>query len=290
MSAQILAELAMPLGECPRWHRHERAWYWVDITGKTLYRLAANRTEPQAQHFAFEPACFAFTDAGHIVLSSSQGLWYLPEFGAAPEAMTDPEADQPQQRFNDGTVLPNGDLIIGSIGNGQDASGVRYRFRITGSGVVTTELERGYRIINSQCCSPDGQWCYVTDTPEQIIFRQVIGADGELGQKEVFYRCESDENPDGAATDIEGNLWVAMYGSSKVVVLTPEGDKRQEISVPAKQPTMVAFGGQGNRQLLITTARQGLPDNAGAANGSVLIMDSGTQGSDVSTCPNPSLR
>lgn len=283
MTAHILTELDMALGECPRWHETEQAWYWVDITGKTLYRYQASG-QLDARRFPFQPACFAFATDDSVILSSSAGLYRLKSFDSEAEFLVDPEAGQAGQRFNDGTVLPNGDLIIGSIGNGEQPTGVRYRFRWQPEGLTSQEIETGYTIINAQCCSPDGRWCYVADTPKQRIHRQAILDSGELGPKAVFYTCAEDEFPDGAATDIDGNLWVAMYGSAQIVVISPTGEKLRSIPLPAQQPTMVAFGGENRQTLLITTARQGMPDDAPAENGSVLTMQTDVCGSPVTLC------
>ncbi|EAR09272.1 SMP-30/gluconolactonase/LRE family protein [Reinekea blandensis] len=283
MTVRTLATLDMALGECPRWHEPEQAWYWVDITGQTLYRYQASG-QLDARRFPFQPACFAFATDNSMILSSSAGLYRLTDFDAETEFLIDPEAGQTGQRFNDGTVLPNGDLVIGSIGDGEQPTGVRYRFHWRPEGMSSQVIETGYTIINAQCCSPDGSWCYVTDTPTQRIHRQAILDSGELGPKEVFYTCAEDEFPDGAATDIEGNLWVAMYGSAQIVVISPMGQKLQSIPLPAQQPTMVAFGGEDLKTLVITTARQGMPDDAPAENGSVLTLQTNVRGSVVIRC------
>lgn len=287
MTLSVLAELDMTLGECPRWNAGEAAWYWVDIIGHTLYRFDTGDNRLTQQTFSFQPACFAFTATGRLILSSSQGLYLLPAFGRDPQLLADPEAGQNDQRFNDGTVLPNGDFVVGSIGDGNHATGVRYRFRFNEGPAQTTVLETGYTIINTQCCSPDGHWCYVADTPEQVIYRQTIGEQGILGKKERFYRCNDDEYPDGAATDSDGNLWVAMFGSSKIAVISPAGVKIKEIRLPAQQPTMVAFGGADRQQLIVTTARADLPDDAAIENGSVLILETQATGAAVADCPDP---
>lgn len=284
MTAQLLIKLDMALGECPRWAEHENAWYWVDITGQTLYRYPLASAQLDSRWFPFQPACFAFAQDHSLILSSSEGLFRLATFESEPEFLLDPEAELADQRFNDGTVLPNGDLIIGSIGDGEHATGVRYRFHWREKRLESDVIEQGYAIINAQCCSPDGRWCYVADTPTQRIDRQEVFEDGTLGKREPFYLCAADEFPDGAATDMNGNLWVAMYGSGQITVISPMGTKLRSIPVPATQPTMIAFGGANRRTLLVTTARQGLPDDAPIENGSVLLLQTEATGSPVPPC------
>ena len=65
--------------------------------------------------------------------------------------------------------------------------------------------------------------------------------------------------PDGAAVDVEGNYWCALYEGGRVVQLSPAGKVLQSIATPAVCPTMVCLGGPDRRTLFVTTARQGRP-------------------------------
>ena len=60
--------------------------------------------------------------------------------------------------------------------------------------------------------------------------------------------------PDGAAVDVDGNYWVAMYEGARVLQLSPAGEVLQRIDVPVQCPTMVCFGGEDLRTLYITSA------------------------------------
>jgi sugar lactone lactonase YvrE len=279
---QPLVKLSMQLGECPRWNSQDQAWYWVDILGNTLYRFHCNTDKLEQRVFDFQPACFAFTEANSILLSSSSGVYLLEDFNGELELLCNPETHIPGNRFNDGTSTPDGDFIVGSIGDGQSPTGISYRFYWENNTLQYQEIESGYTIINGQGFSPDGQYYYVTDTPEQIIYRQRYNAtEKTLSAKEVFYRCNQDEYPDGAAIDSEGNYWVAMYGAAKIAVISPNGEKIKDIALPVSQPTMIAFGGDDLSQALITTAAQGLSNDdlkQEPLAGSVLIFDGAAEG------------
>jgi sugar lactone lactonase YvrE len=54
--------------------------------------------------------------------------------------------------------------------------------------------------------------------------------------------------------DSEGNYWVAMFEGGRILKLSPQGDQLDEIRLPVRCPTMVAFGGPDLRTLYITTA------------------------------------
>ena len=54
--------------------------------------------------------------------------------------------------------------------------------------------------------------------------------------------------------DAEGGLWVALWGGSRVVGLTPDGELHTHVDVPSSQVTSCAFGGPDLKTLFITSA------------------------------------
>jgi len=254
-----LVKLDMTLGECPRWNATEQAWYWVDILGKCFYRYDTTSDTLKSRKLEFAPACFTFTTRNHIVLTASDGVYWLDKFSAPARKLANPERQHPANRFNDGVTTPEGDFIAGTIGSGTDPVGTTYQMRLRDKTLRNKPLQTGWTIINGQAFSPDDCWYYVTDTPSQKIMRQSYDKETQtFGSAELFYQCEADEYPDGAAVDQDGNYWVAMYGSSKISVISAAGIKIKDIPLPVSQPTMVAFGGKDLTQLIVTSANQTL--------------------------------
>ena len=90
--------------------------------------------------------------------------------------------------------------------------------------------------------------------------------------------------PDGAAVDVEGNYWVAMYEGACVLQLSQAGEVLQRIAVPVQCPTMVCFGGEDLRTMFITSARAGRPEDeliAPIQAGSLFSLHVETQGLSV---------
>ena len=256
----VLAELNMTLGECPRWNRQEQAWYWVDIMEGILYRFCTQYEVLSHRRFPFKTAVFFFTEQNHIILTSSTGLYLLESFHSEVIFLGNPETHLPDNRFNDGTSTPEGGFIAGTIGDGNQAVGTTYKFELTNGKLSTTPLKNEYSIINGQAFSPNGDWYYVTDTPTQKILKYPYEPSlTKLGEPELFFSFEAtNEFPDGAAMDQQGNYWIALYGSGKVCQISPEGHRLQDIELPVSQPTMVAFGGPNLTHLVVTSAKQGL--------------------------------
>jgi sugar lactone lactonase YvrE len=65
--------------------------------------------------------------------------------------------------------------------------------------------------------------------------------------------------PDGAAVDVEGAYWVAMFEGARLLRLSPQGVVLQSVELPVRCPTMPCFGGDDLRTLYITTSRNGRP-------------------------------
>ncbi|TXR51953.1 SMP-30/gluconolactonase/LRE family protein [Reinekea thalattae] len=258
---QPFIQLDMQLGESPRWNPKEQLWYWVDILGGCLYRADNNGQNLETQSLDFLPACFFFTENNQIIVTSNNGIFQLTEFGAEPKQLKSAHDFGLKHRFNDGVTTPDGHFIAGTISNGQCADGCSYLGRIEPNGELTTQkIAGGYQIINGQAFSPDGETYYVADSPSSQVWQYKYDKQSStLRDGRLFYQFEIGvEFPDGAAVDSQGNYWVALYGSGKIAVISPAGERLKDIECPVSQPTMMAFGGKNNQELLITSARQHL--------------------------------
>jgi sugar lactone lactonase YvrE len=58
---------------------------------------------------------------------------------------------------------------------------------------------------------------YTSDTPNAVIYRTPLDEQGEPGKREVFRRFQPGEGiPDGAAMDVEGCYWSAMFDGWRI--------------------------------------------------------------------------
>ena len=86
---------------------------------------------------------------------------------------------------------------------------------------------------------------------------------------------------DGAVVDAEGLIWNARWGASCIDVYKPEGDRVRTLRVPARQPSCPVFVGSKFDRLLVTSAYQGMSDDARIADphhGKTFILDVGAFG------------
>jgi D-xylonolactonase len=90
-------------------------------------------------------------------------------------------------------------------------------------------------------------------------------ATGALANGRVAFPTKF-ENPDGCTMDAEGRLWVAHWGASLVAAYNVgTGAVEVVVRVPsASRVSSCAFGGPALADLLITTAWEGMVDDAAA--------------------------
>lgn len=53
----------------------------------------------------------------------------------------------------------------------------------------------------------------------------------------------------------DGNLWIAMYDSNRVVVFSPEGQHLKEITFTARNPACTTWGGKNFDILFVATGK-----------------------------------
>ena len=234
-------------------------------------------TGQMEEHFS----AAGWVDRETLVLASETALWRFDIESGSKEKLCDLEADNPVTRSNDGRADPWGGFWIGTMGKAAEPqAGSIYRYY---RGEVR-RLVPDVSISNAICFAPDRSCAYYTDTVTQQVMRQPLrAADGwPEGAASVFVDLkEARMNPDGAVTDAEGNLWIAMWGAACVVCFDTSGTEKMRIEVPARQPTCPAFGGPELRDLYMTSATHGLRAEEIAArpeNGATFVISDVAQG------------
>ena len=90
-------------------------------------------------------------------------------------------------------------------------------------------------ISNGIDWSSDGRHYYVDSGAHRV---DLLGAD-----RSAFFELPSPEAPDGLCVDSDDHVWVASWGGSRVLRLSPAGEVVAEVRLPAPHVSSVAFGG-----------------------------------------------
>jgi sugar lactone lactonase YvrE len=133
------------------------------------------------------------------------------------------------------------------------------------AGGKVTKIFDQISIPNSICFSPDGTIGYFSDTRISQLMRVLVDPSTGLPVGEPIVMVDSMDDPggiDGSVCDADGYIWNARWGSGFVDRYSPDGLRIERYRVPAMQPSCPAFIGKNGDRLAVTTAWEGLDEDA----------------------------
>jgi sugar lactone lactonase YvrE len=118
---------------------------------------------------------------------------------------------------------------------------------------------------------------------DSLTFRvDAFDFDGTIsGRRPLIEVDPTDGLPDGLAIDVEGGIWLCLFGGGAVRRYSPSGALDAHIPLPVTNPTCPAFGGPDLATLFVTSARHRLTaEQLGAEPqaGSLLAVEAGVRG------------
>ena len=249
------------LGEGPLWSARENAVYWVDIVSRKVHRYGVAGDTRRTWTYEAQVTSLAERTQGGLVGTVRDGFAFIDLEAGTFEPIAMPEADLPDNRFNDGKVDDKGRYWAGSMDDGEKLeTGSLYRL---GGDLSLQKMDDHYAITNGPAFSADGKTLYHTDTAKRTIYAFDFSEDGAIGNKRVFIELTAEEEgyPDGMTVDSEDCLWLAHFGGSRLTRYSPRGDVMQVIAMPVPNITSCTFAGADLDTLYITTARHLMDEN-----------------------------
>lgn len=266
-TARLVLDAQATLGECPVWSAREQCLYWIDIAGKAIHRFNPVTGENQRWPTPTEPGCLALAQNGGLIAALRDGFYrFTPSTGTLAKIAEAPY-DTSTMRFNDGRCDAQGRFWAGAMFEPRTAELAAMWCLDNGRVREGWGPSRGLgvKVSNGLAFARDGNSAYQSDTPNHVIYRFEFNAtNGTVGKRELFARVPDDRQspgyggrPDGAAVDSEGCYWSAQYEGGRVLRFSPDGEVIGTLRVPARRPTMIAFGGPALTTLYVTSAREG---------------------------------
>src|SRR5262245_50367951 len=90
------------------WDVRDQALWWGDIPRGVVPRLDPAAAVNRSWEIGEPVGCLALREQGGLLLALKSGYWFVDPESGTREAVSDPEADRPQNRFNDGVADPRG--------------------------------------------------------------------------------------------------------------------------------------------------------------------------------------
>jgi sugar lactone lactonase YvrE len=260
-------------GEGPVWDVAAGVLRFVDMLAGAVLTYDPVTSELTRQAVADVVAALRPRRSGGWVLGTARGFALVddlrePEKLEYVEAFTDPAI-----RMNDGGCDPQGRFYCGSMAYSQEpGKGTLYRLDPDRS---VHEVFADVTVSNGLCWTPDGSRALYVDSPthriDQLEFDPATGA---LRDRRPFVTID-EGTPDGLTIDSDGGTWVALYGAGVVHRYDQRGNLDLVVEVPVSKPTACAFV---DRDLFITTTREGLPPDAEPQAGAVFHVRPGVRG------------
>ena len=242
-------------GESAVWDDRERVVWWVDIDVGAVHRFDPADGSDRSWTLPTRIGCLAPREPGGLVTALQGGFAFFDPASGALEKLVDPEADKPDNRFNDGTVDPRGRLVAGTMPLGPRLPvGSMWRFSPDRR---VEKLWDDMVVSNGTAFSPDGRIFYWSDSEpsRRTIWSCAYDPDsGACGPRRVFVDTHGRPGrPDGGTIDADGCYWMAGVSGWELVRFTPAGVVDRVIAMPVEKPTKIAFGGKDLDTLYVTS-------------------------------------
>ena len=283
MNCRCVLPVAAGLAEGPCWWAEKQVLLWVDIEASRIGLFDPQTARNNFLHLPAHVGAVVPTSAGDLLLATATEFLRLDPITEAVTFLSDPEADRPGNRFNDGKCDPWGRFWAGTMAyDFEPLAGALWRVNADFSCV---RQRQGFTISNGLAWSQDRGTLYLIDSPTLNVLAFPLTNSGEIaGEPSICVHIPEDWDavPDGMCMDAEGMLWIALFGGGCVTRWDPvSGQRLERLALPCRQVTSCCFGGPHLDQLFITTARREMDAAAIAAEplaGGLFQADVGVKG------------
>jgi L-arabinonolactonase len=245
-------------GERPIWDAETGSLFWIDIFGRRIFRKDSGGAVTSWAAPALVGS-MALVDEGRALVALHHGFHLFDLATGRFDLIADPDPSAAGNlRLNDGKVDPRGRFLCGGADYFR-AAPIAGLYLVDHALGVTTVMD-DIILTNSITWSPDGSILYFADTYRRVLYRCSYELEtGAVGPREIFATFEGDGLPDGAVTDDDGGIWVALVYGGEIVRFKPSGERDITIPFPVIAPTSLCFGGPDMQTLFVTSKSVG-PD------------------------------
>lgn len=275
MEPELIADYACRTGESPLWHPDEGCVYWADIPKGRLYCY-----NPATGHhgLAYEGEIVG----GYTIQADGALLFMLPRCAVRAwkdgviTTLLDEIPEVRDTRLKDCVADPKGRVFVGTVTT-KTRPGCLYRIDPDCGTHCLLDDVRG---SNGMGFTLDHTGFYYTDSDKGVIYYFDYDVEtGAITNQRDWVRIPAEEGvPDGMTVDSEGHVWSARWGGGCVVRYAPDGREDGRISFPALKVSSCTFGGDGYRDLYVTTAGGDRKEDNGPGSGALFRVHPGVCG------------
>jgi sugar lactone lactonase YvrE len=242
------------LGEGPIWDDARGRLLFTDIMRGAVHAFDPGTGDDRVLHVPEPVGAIALTVSGDYLLAAQTGFIRIDPADGAIRRVAGVEADVRENRMNDGAVDARGRFWAGTM-DMCDRPGRGALYRCDPDGRVTRVLS-AVGISNGIDWSPDGRLMYYVDTlTGRVDVFDFDDASGAIANRRPFAVIPEEAGaPDGLIVDVEGGVWVALWGGGAIRRYRADGVLDAVVPLPVTHPTKCGFGGPDFADLYVTTA------------------------------------
>ena len=251
------------LGESPVWSARESCVWWVDVTGRKLFRTEAASGQTQVWPTPEEIGFVVLAREERVVVGMESGLFLFDAARGAFQPIYRLEGRN--VRFNDAATDAGGRLWAATCDIDNKAPlgrllridpDLSVHQAVTGlltPNGLAADCARGQLYLSDSHPDVRTLWCAPLDPASGALGerRQIARFDGPMGR------------PDGGAVDAEGTYWIAGVGGGTLHGFSPAGERIARVATPMESPTKFTFGGGDLGTVLLTSKSDGEAGSGG---------------------------
>ena len=247
---ELLSDIKNGLGEGPYYHSKTKNISWVDIINKKLYILDEKNNIKEVL-FPEKIGAAIPLNSGDGYIACCESKLFLYKDNKITEYVDISSISPKGMRSNDAKVDALGRLYFSIINDSlKDSVGALYVYDKGKIKLVIDDVLLG----NGMAWNHDNTKFYFNDSGRRECYSFDYNLKtGALSNKKVLFKI--DDIPDGMSIDNDDNLFIALWGESRLEIRDSKtGALKDIINLPTKLVTSCTFASDNYDELIITTA------------------------------------
>lgn len=291
VDVRLLVDSKNHLGEGPLWDVEDQLLYWIDSSAAEVWSCREDGSNVKKYFVPSHIGSMAIRQKGGAVLALANGFSLYDFKTQKLTHLVDPEADEPENRLNDGKVDRRGRFIAGYMSYDHDRENASHGQRpVRNSALYRLDpdltihrIESGIKCTNGPCWSPDNKVFYFCDSYDNIMYAYDYDIErGTISNQRPFASTKDYPGTfDGSTVDAEGYVWNAHVFGGRIIRYAPDGSIDRMIEFPVRNLTSVMFGGKNLDILYVTSMgrpMKGVPQKEPEAGGVFAVYGLGVKG------------
>ena len=248
---ELLCNIKNVLGEGPYYDYRNKNISFIDIVGKKLHIIDSNKNIKSTDFKERIGAAIPMNDCGYMICA--ENALYIYKNGNINLYKSLDSIMDKGMRCNDAKADSFGRLWFSTMmddGVSKPQSGL---YTIINDEIVLKDSD--IKLGNGLAWSADNKKLYYADSIARMVYVYDFDLNlGDISNRRVLF--DVDGIPDGMTIDANGNLFVCIWGGSRIEIRSSiDGRLIDTISMPTKLVTSCTFSGTNLDELIITTAK-----------------------------------